>query len=141
VTDQHIETVRNAHNAFSAGNLEEAAQLVANRTDFTDHGRGQTLRTRSEFRAWLSAFKLMSSDIQLVDAKYIAGGEWLTALFRAVGTQDGSIGSFAASGRRFALDVCEVWHFNANGEADEGRNYSDGLGLLIQLGHITPPGA
>jgi hypothetical protein len=37
------------------------------------------------------------------------------------------------------LDVCEVWRFNTNGEAIEGHNYSDGLGLLMQLGHMPPP--
>jgi len=36
--------------------------------------------------------------------------------------------------------VCEVWHFNADGLADEGHNYSDGLGLLMQLGHLPAPG-
>ena len=46
---------------------------------------------------------------------------------------------FPASNKPFSLDVCEVWHFNANGEADEGHNYSDGLGLAIQLGHLKPP--
>jgi hypothetical protein len=60
--------------------------------------------------------------------------------FRAVGTQDGQMMMFPASSKPFSLDVCEVWHFNANGEADEGHNYSDGLGLLMQLGHLKLPG-
>ena len=83
----------------------------------------------------------MSSDIKLVDARYIDGGEYVTAIFHGVGTQDGPMAGtpFGPSGKAFSLDVCEVWRYNANGEAIEGHNYSDGLGLLMQLGHMSPP--
>jgi len=65
--------------------------------------------------------------------------QWVTAQFRAVGTQNGPMAPFPANNKPFSLEVCEVWHFNANGEADEGHNYSDGMGLAMQLGHIKPP--
>ncbi len=132
--------VRDAHQAFNARRFKEAASLLAPTTSFTDHGRGVTLTTRDEFVGWLEGFVAMSSDIQIVDARYIDCGDWVTAMFRAVGTQDGPIeGMFEASNRRYSLDVCEVWHFVQDGLAIEGHNYSDGLGLLVQLGHIRPP--
>jgi hypothetical protein len=61
-----------------------------------------------------------------------------TARFRAVGVQDGPmpVSPFPASHRPFSLDVCEVWRFGPDGKAVEGHNYSDGLGLLMQLGHV-----
>jgi hypothetical protein len=139
MASKNVETLRKAHEAFSARNFDAAQKLVAPTTKVVDHGRNQTLGTRQEFRGWLEAFFAMSSNIKLVDARYIDGGEWVTAQFRGVGKQDGPMGPFPASNKTFSLDVCEVWHFNANGEADEGHNYSDGLGLAIQLGHIQPP--
>ena len=82
----------------------------------------------------------MSSDIRIVDAQYIAADDWVTARFRAIGTQDGPLQAFPASNKPFSLDVCEVWHFGANDQADEGHNYSDGLGMLMQLGHLPASG-
>jgi hypothetical protein len=99
------------------------------------------MTNRQEFRAWMDAFKTTSSNMTIVDAQYIDGGDYVTARFRAVGVQDGPLSGipFPASNKPYSLDVCEVWHFNGNGEADEGHNYSDGLGLLMQLGHMSAP--
>ena len=135
---KNIETLRTAHNAFSAHDAVNAARLVAQNASITDHGRVVTLRSRDEFAGWLQAFYTMSNDIKIVDAQYIDAGDHVTARFRAVGTQTGPMANspFGVSHKPFSLDVCEVWRFNANGEAIEGHNYSDSLGLLIQLGHI-----
>jgi hypothetical protein len=135
----NVETLRNAHEAFSAHNFDEATKLVAPTVTLVDHGRNQTFSTRDEFREWMTGFKSMASDMTIVDATYIDAGEWVTARFRAVGTQDGPTGPFPPTGKPFSLDVCEVWRFNANGEAIEAHNYSDGLGLLAQLGHLEQP--
>ena len=135
---KNMETLRAAHNAFSAHNAVRAASLAAQNVTVTDHGRVVTLHTRDEFTGWLQAFYSMSNDIKIVDAQYIDAGEYVTARFRAVGTQTGPMTNspFGVSNKPFSLDVCEVWRFDANGEAVEGHNYSDSLGLLIQLGHI-----
>ena len=111
--------------------------LVAPVTRFTDHGRSITCNTRAEFRGWLETHKAMSSDMRAVDVEYTASGSWVTARFRAVGTQDGPLGPFPASGKPFSIDVCEVWHFNEDGECDEGHDYSEALGTAVQLGHIS----
>jgi hypothetical protein len=137
-----VETLRKAHEAFSVGNIDEAIKVLATNGTMTDHGRGQLYHSRDEFKNMLASFVQMSSDIKIVDAQYIDGGDWVTAQFRAVGIQDGPMAGtpFGASNKPFSLDVCEVWHFNEQGEAIEGHNYSDGLGLLMQLGHMPAPG-
>ncbi len=132
----NVEILRKRHEQFNAKNLDEAMKLVAENCKFVDHGRGLGMNSRAEFRGWMEGFFKTSSNIQLVDARYIDGGEYVTAQFRGVGTQDGPMGPFPPSNKQFSLDVCEVWRFNANGEAVEGHNYSDGLGLAMQLGHI-----
>ena len=134
-------TLRKGHEAFSVGNLDEAILIVAPNCTVVDHGRGQTYHSRAEFRGMLAAFFQMSSNIKIVDAKYIEAGEYVTAQFRAVGIQDGPMAStpFGPSGKPFSLDVCEVWRFGSDGLAVEGHNYSDGFGLLMQLGHLPIP--
>jgi ketosteroid isomerase-like protein len=137
----NVETLRRCHDAFSTNNLDEAQTLVAPDITFVDHGRGLTLNSREEFRGWMAGFFNSASDIRLTDARYIDAGEWVAAQFRAVGTQDGPMEPFPPSNRQFSLDVCELWRFNEQGEAVEGHNYSDGLGLFMQLGHIQAAGA
>lgn len=139
MANKNVETLKKAHQSFSVKDYNQAEKLVARKTKLVDHGRGQTMNTREEFRGWMEAFHAMSSDMKLVDARYIDAGEWVIAQFRAVGTQDGSMDPFPASHKPYSLDVCELWRFNSEGEAVEAHNYSDGLGLLMQLGHIQPP--
>jgi steroid delta-isomerase-like uncharacterized protein len=139
MSNNNVSTLRSAHEAFSAHDFDRAASLAAPAVKFVDHGRGMTLASREEFRSWLAGHIATASDMRIVDAQYIDAGDWVTARFRAVGTQDGPMATFPASNKPFSLDVCEVWHFDANGQTDEGHNYSDGLGLLMQLGHLPPP--
>lgn len=136
-----IATLRAAHDAFSARDAGGAAQVAAPDIHFVDHGRGVTVTSQDEFQTWLESRLTMSSDIRLVDQDYIAAGDWVTARFRAVGVQDGPMPPlpFGVSNKPFTLDVCEVWRFGPDGKAVEGHNYSDGLGLLMQLGHISAP--
>ena len=136
-SQHNIARLKAAHQAFSAGDLHTAETLVAPIIEFTDHGRNLASSTRAEFRGWLESHKAMSSDMRIVDAQYTAGDSWVTARFRAVGTQDGSLEPFPASGKPFSIEVCEVWHFNDEGQSDEGHNYSDALGVMVQLGHLS----
>lgn len=136
---KNVATLRAAHEAFSARDFDKAVAMMPPTVKVVDHGRGMTMSTREEFRDWMVARGATSSDIKIVDAQYIDAGDWVTARFRAVGTQDGPMAPFPASNKPYSLDVCEVWHFDANGQADEGHNYSDGLGLLMQLGHLPAP--
>jgi hypothetical protein len=137
----NVATLRKAHEAFSASNIDEAIKLMAANGMMVDHGRGQTYHSREEFRGMLAAFFQMSSNIKIVDAQYVDAGEYVTAQFRAVGIQDGLMAGtpFGPSSKPFSLDVCEVWRFGADGLAVEGHNYSDGFGLLMQLGHLPIP--
>lgn len=139
MTTQNVHRLRSAHAAFSRGDLDTALTLVAADCAFTDHGRGAVLSGREEFRQWMADLIAMSSDVRITAAQYIDAGETVIAQFTAEGIQDGPMEPFPPSGRPFTLDVCEVWQFNADGEAVEGHNYSDGLGMLVQLGHLALP--
>lgn len=136
---KNVATLRAAHEAFSMHDFATSATAVAPTTLVIDHGRRLTMASRTEFQGWLEARAAVASDIRIVDAQYIDAGDWVTARFRAIGTQDGPLPPFPASHKPFSLDVCEVWHFGPDGLADEGHNYSDGLGLLMQLGHLPAP--
>src|SRR6266540_3865901 len=46
---------------------------------------------------------------------------------------DGLLGPFPATGRQFALPLCEMWHFDASGLVVGGDLYYDQVSLLTQL--------
>ncbi|MBK9231306.1 MAG: nuclear transport factor 2 family protein [Anaerolineae bacterium] len=79
---KNIKTLRNAHQAFSAKRLDQSQQTVAERVRFTDHGRGQVVNSRGEFRGWMESHFAMSSDMRIVDARYIDAGDYVIAQFR-----------------------------------------------------------
>lgn len=134
--NRNVAALRAAHDAFSLRDTARSAQIAAPDLHFVDHGRGAILSSPAEFQGWLEGLLAMSSDMTLVDQQYIAAGDWVTARFRAIGIQDRPMPPFPASGMPYSLDVCEVWRFGPDGKAVEGHNYSDGLGLLVQLGHL-----
>ncbi len=136
---RHVEALREAHLAWNARLYSRAALVVAPITLVTDHSRGQLLTSRSMVHRWLREWVMVASNVQVRDARYVDGGDWVTAMYHLAGTQDGPLGDFPASSERFLLDVCETWRFNADAQAVEGHFYADGLGLLLQLGHLAQP--
>ena len=57
----------------------------------------------------------------------------MVCTFTVVGTQDGPLGPFPASGREFSLPLCEMWHFDSSGRVVGGDLYYDQVSLLTQL--------
>jgi hypothetical protein len=54
--------------------------------------------------------------------------------FTVIGTQDGPLGRFPATGKQIALPLCEMWHFYSSGRVVGGDVYYDQVSLLTQLG-------
>jgi hypothetical protein len=63
----------------------------------------------------------------------------VVARFVAEGTNDGPLGSFPATGKPWALPVCEMWHFDADGRVVGGEIYYDQVSLLAQLELLPAP--
>ena len=134
-----VDSLRAAHEAFSRHDLVAMIDGMRPNVVVYGHAAGQAFPSAEAFAQFMGMYFVMSSDIKLVDAEYIAAGSKVIAQFRAVGTQDGPFLGFPASGRPFSLDVAEIWTFDDEGYSIEGHNYADTLGLLIQLGHVPAP--
>jgi hypothetical protein len=80
-----------------------------------------------------------STDIQVTDARYLDAGQTTVCTFTVAGTQDGPLGSFPATGKEFALPLCELWHFDPSGRVVGGDLYYDQVSLLTQLGLMPQP--
>ena len=101
---------------------------------------GPDIQVAQEFKddflaGWIGA----SSDIRITDSRYIDGGQTVVSTFTVVGTHNGPLGPFPASGKEFALPLCEMWHFESSGRVIGGDLYYDQVSLLMQLGLMPKP--
>ena len=72
-------------------------------------------------------------------SRYVDGGQTVVGTFTVEGTQDGPLGPFPATGKPFALALCEMWHFDSGGRVVGGDLYYDQVSLLTQLGLMPQP--
>jgi steroid delta-isomerase-like uncharacterized protein len=132
---RNVETYRAGHQAFNQRDFEAMTKDYANSIAWTDHAQGRTFRTPQEFKQdFLPGWVTASSDIRISDPRYLDAGQTLVCTFTVVGTHDGPLGPFPATGKQFALPLCELWHFDPSGRVVGGDLYYDQVSLLTQLG-------
>ena len=140
MASSNVETHRAGHEAFNQRNFEAMTRRYADSIGWTDHSLGRTFTTRQEFRDdFLPAWVRTSSDIRITGPNYIDAGQTSVCTFTVEGTHDGPMGPFPATGKQFALPLCEMWHFNSSGQVVGGYLYYDQVSLLIQLGLMPQP--
>jgi steroid delta-isomerase-like uncharacterized protein len=136
----NLETYRAGHGAFNRRDFGAMVTAYADRIRWIDHARGVTFRTPEEFKGdFLAGWVRASSDCQVTDARYTDAGETVVSRFIAQGTHDGPLGSFPATGRRWTLPICAMWHFDADGRVVGGEIYYDQVSLLTQLELFPDP--
>ena len=135
-----VERHRAGHEAFNRRDFEAMTSQYADSIAWTDRARGMTFRTPQEFREeFLTGWVVASSDIRIIDPRYLDAGQTSVCTFTVVGTHDGPLGPFPATGKEFALPLCELWHFDPSGRVVGGDLYYDQASLLTQLGLLPQP--
>jgi steroid delta-isomerase-like uncharacterized protein len=135
-----VDTYRAGHEAFNRRDFTAMTNRYADRIAWTDHAQGRTFRTPEEFREdFLAGWVGASSDIRITDPRYLDAGRTAVCTFTVVGTHDGPLGPLPPTGRRFALPLCELWHFDLGGRVVGGDLYYDQVSLLAQLGLMPQP--
>jgi steroid delta-isomerase-like uncharacterized protein len=137
---RNLENYRAGHQAFNQRDFEAMTRHYADSIAWTDHAQGRTFRTPQEFRDnFLAGWVRASSDIQISDPRYLDAGQTMMCQFTVVGTHDGPLGPLPATGRPFALELCELWHFDPSGRVTGGDLYYDQVSLLTQVGLMPQP--
>ncbi len=137
---RNVEIYRAGHEAFNQRDFVAVTKQYADSITRTDHSQGRTFRTPEEFKEeFLAGWVGASTDISIRDPRYIDAGQTVVCTFTVVGTHDGSLGPFPATGKGFALALCEMWHFDSSGRVVGGDLYYDQVSLLTQLGLMPQP--
>ena len=93
----------------------------------------------SQASAELLGCSITLADIRITGPRYIDAGQTVVCTFTVTGTHDGPLGPFPATGKEFALPLCEMWHFESSGRVVGGDLYYDQVSLLTQLGLMPQP--
>ena len=140
MSSSNVEAHRAGHQAFNRRDFEAMIRRYADRIAWTDHAQGRTFTTPQQFRDdFLPGWVRASSDIRITDPGYFDAGATVVCRFTVAGTHDGPLGPFPATGRQFALPLCELWHFDPSGRVVGGDLYYDQVSLLGQLGLMPQP--
>ena len=137
---RNVETYRAGHEAFNVRDFEAMTTRYADTIAWTDHPQGRTFTTPQEFKDdFLAGWVAASSDIRITGPRYFDAGQAVVCTFTVLGTHDGPLGPLPATGRRFALQLCEMWHFDSTGRVVGGDLYYDQVSLLSQVGLMPQP--
>ena len=120
---------------FNQGNLAVVDELVA--PDAIEHQRGSEPGqegVKKTIRYLRSAFP----DFTITIDEIVTVGDKVWARQRGGGTNLGSFAGHPATGRKAFTDVIDVARFE-DGKMVEHWGVPDQLGMMIQLGHVTPP--
>jgi steroid delta-isomerase-like uncharacterized protein len=140
MASRNVQTYRAGHEAFNHRDFEAMTKHYADSIAWTDHPQGRTFTTPEEFKDdFLAGWVQASQDIRIIGTRYIDACETVVCTFTVVGTHDGPLGPFPATGREFALALCEMWHFDSSGWVVGGDLYYDQVSLLMQLGLMPQP--
>jgi steroid delta-isomerase-like uncharacterized protein len=140
MASRNVENYRAGHEAFNRRDFAAMTQHYAADISWTDHAQGRTFGTPEEFRReFLAGWLAVSSDIRITGARYLDAGPTVVCTFTVAGRQDGPLGPFPATGKEFALPLCEMWHFDSTGQVVGGDLYYDQLSLLTHLGLMPQP--
>lgn len=138
----NVDIVQRAYDAWSRRDLEAMMAAFAPDAKFTDNSFGVTIEGRDQLRELFGTMTASTPDARMEDARYIDGGDWVTVLYTMRATDTGGMNGMPATGREFALPMCDVLHFNADGLVDEGYTFGDSLTVMTQLGllpELAPP--
>ena len=136
----NVEAHRAGHDAFNQSDFVAMTKQYADGISWTDHSQGRTFTTSQEFRDdFLPGWVTASSDIRITASRYFDAGQTVASTFTVAGVHDGPLGGIPATGKEFTLELCELWHFDRDGQVVGGDLYYDQVSLLMQLGLMPQP--
>jgi len=136
----NVQAHRAGHEAFNQRDFVTMTRQYADDIRWTDHSQGRTFSTSKEFREdFLPGWVEASSDIRITTRQYFDAGQTSACAFAITGTHDGPLGPLPATGKEFTLPLCEMWHFDQDGQVVGGDLYYDQVSLLTQLGVMPQP--
>src|ERR1700687_2248752 len=121
---------------FNQGNLAVADELVA--PGAREHQRGGGGDGPEGVKKTITVLRTAFPDFTITIDEIAVSGDKVWARQRGGGTNLGSFAGHPPTGRKAFTDVIDICRFE-QGQMVEHWGVPDQLGMMMQLGHITPP--
>jgi len=109
-------------------------------TDFFDHGSPiESPKGTEGFKQFFAMVSSIFPDIQVAIEDIVAGDGKVAVRLTVRGTQKGSFRGFPATGKYVSWTGIDILHFSGS-KISQRWGERDFLGMLLQLGLISPPG-
>ncbi len=123
---------------FNRGNLEVYEELVA--PDFVNHSAPPGVPpTREGWKQIAAMFRTAFPDLHLHIEDEIAEGDLVTTRFTGHGTHQGELMGIPATGKEVTFSGINIARI-AGGKIMERREEFDMMGMMVQLGVVSPLG-
>lgn len=113
---------------------QAAAACMAEDAVYEDVAAGRVCRGRPEIAGWVSEGAGFSSDLHFEEVSFFAFGSAYALEWVMSGTNDGSAGGMAATGRSYRVRGASVGRLNADGLITENRDYWNMADVFAQIG-------
>jgi predicted ester cyclase len=121
---------------FNQGKLEVADELVA--PNAVEHQRGGAGDGPEGLKRTIKILRGAFPDFTITIDEVVTVGDKVWARQRGGGTNLGAFAGHPATGIKAFTDVIDVARFE-DGKMVEHWGVPDQLGMMIKLGHVTPP--
>ena len=130
------DVVRASTEYYNSRDFDRWLACFAADSEFVDLAQGVTATGRSEIMAYGQGWVDALSDAAYADVRITEAGDSVTMQFNGEGVNDGSFGTFPATGKGVSFPVINVITVNAKGEISKIEQLYDRLDILTQLGHM-----
>lgn len=139
--EENKQLVRRLHEeVWNEGNMDIVDELLAE--DYVEHNPTvpREIQGREAYKGNVSAFREAFSGFEIVPEDVIAEGDIVVFRHTGRGTHDREFMGIGATGNSFEISGVVIHRIEDNQITEAWVNV-DALGLLVQLGVVTPPGA
>jgi len=139
MSEENKALMRRLIEGFNSGNLEIYDELVA--PDFVDHSAPPGApATREAWKQKAGMFRSAFPDIHVTIEQSIAEGDLVTTHTVATGTHQGELMGIPASGKEISVRSMHIEQI-VEGKIVARWEVIDLMGMMVQLGVVSPPGA
>lgn len=135
--EANIATAKKMGEAINKGNLEEFNDVFA--ADVKDHdpapdqGKGP-----QGFIGFFTQFRHAFPDLKIAVEHMVADEDNVAIAYTMTGTQEGPFQGIPATGKKVKARGMQIAKFNSDAKITERWGSSDEMGIMQQIGAITP---
>jgi len=134
--EQNKALARRFYEIFNAANTAALDKLVS--PDYIQHAPGVP-PGRDGVKMYMGMFRAAFPDAHLHVEDLVAEGDRVSGRWTVHGTQKGELMGIPATGKTIQISGIDIWRVE-NGLLAEHWDSWDQMGMMQQLGAMTPPG-